>query len=212
MRRRVLVLYGSTYGHTERIARRVADGLAAAGEDVTLLAADASAPEMSPRDYDGVVIGASLIAGRHQRTVRTFVRRHHAVLNEVPSAFFSVSASAASHDERGRSEARACLTRFLRETDWYPALTETVAGAIRYTRYNPLVRWWMRRICVKAGGPTDTSRDHELTDWAQVDRFAAAFAGLLDRTMVRDPLAERPPRREARRRAGAAQSRIAGHI
>jgi menaquinone-dependent protoporphyrinogen IX oxidase len=27
-----------------------------------------------------------------------------------------------------------------------------------------------------AGGPTDTSRDHEVADWAQVERFVVTFA------------------------------------
>jgi menaquinone-dependent protoporphyrinogen oxidase len=182
MSRRVLVLYGSTYGHTGTIARRIADVLEANGAAVTLLSGDAIPRDASPCDYDGVVIGASVIAGRHQRALQAFARQHRAVLNDMPSAFFSVSASAASFDEHGRSLARECLAKFLRQTGWYPALTESIAGAIRYTRYNPLVRWWMRRICAKSGGPTDTSRDHELTDWAQVDRFAEAFDVLLDRT------------------------------
>ena len=99
----------------------------------------------------------------------------------MPSAFFSVSASAASRDERGRSQARACIVRFLDATGWYPPLTESIAGSIDYTRYNPLLRWWMRRICAESGGPTDTSRDHELTDWRQVDRFAISFGTLVSR-------------------------------
>jgi menaquinone-dependent protoporphyrinogen oxidase len=51
-----------------------------------------------------------------------------------------------------------------------------VAGALPYTRYNFLVRFLMKRIARKAGGPTDTSRDYDFTDWAALDRFAAAFA------------------------------------
>jgi len=34
----------------------------------------------------------------------------------------------------------------------------------------------MMRIIVRmAGGDTDASRDHEYTDWAAVERFAAEF-------------------------------------
>jgi menaquinone-dependent protoporphyrinogen IX oxidase len=29
----------------------------------------------------------------------------------------------------------------------------------------------MKRIARKAGAPTDTSRDYELTDWPRLDRF-----------------------------------------
>jgi len=80
-----------------------------------------------------------------------------------------------------RADVYRLLGEFRAETGWYPPLAEGIAGAIAYTRYNPFVRWQMRRICAKVGGPTDTSRDHELTDWTQVQRFAEAFARLLTR-------------------------------
>jgi menaquinone-dependent protoporphyrinogen oxidase len=44
-----------------------------------------------------------------------------------------------------------------------------------FTKYNPLMRWVLKQISKRAGGPTDTSRDHELTDWQQVEQFAEAF-------------------------------------
>ena len=55
-------------------------------------------------------------------------------------------------------------------------LSASIAGAINYTRYNLLLRWYMKSASEKNGGTTDTSRDHEYTDWAQVERFASAFA------------------------------------
>ena len=50
-----------------------------------------------------------------------------------------------------------------------------MAGAINYTRYNPLLRWYMKRASKLNGGSTDTSRDHEYTDWTQVERLANEF-------------------------------------
>jgi menaquinone-dependent protoporphyrinogen oxidase len=182
MARRVLVVYGTSYGQTAKIARRIAAVLIASGDRVMLRPADDIPPGTTPQDFDGVVVGASVVVGRHQRAARRFARRHRAALNDMPSAFFSVSASAASFDEQGRSRARECSTAFLRDTGWYPPLTESIAGAIKYPRYNPIVRWLMRRICAQTGGPTDTSRDHELTDWAQVDRFATSFGALMARS------------------------------
>jgi menaquinone-dependent protoporphyrinogen oxidase len=176
--RRVLVLYGTSYGQTARIARRVAEVLTASGNDVRLLDAAELPRGISPRDFDGVVLGASVVAGRHQRAVRRFVRANHVALNAMPSAFFSVSASAAG-GEATRADVLRLLAEFRVETGWYPPLAEGVAGEIAYTRYNPFIRWQMRRICAKVGGPTDTSRDHELTDWSQVQRFVEAFARLL---------------------------------
>jgi menaquinone-dependent protoporphyrinogen oxidase len=182
---RILVVYGTSYGQTAKIARFVADTLTASGHAATLVNAAelgrrcALPRGRSPRDFDGVIVGSSIIVGHHQRSVRRFVRAHHAALNAVPSAFFSVSGSAASRDVAKFAEALKISGDFARVAGWRPLLVESVAGAIAYTKYSPPVRWLLRRISASEGGPTDTSRDHELTDWAQVGRFVEAFEGLL---------------------------------
>ena len=177
---RVLVLYGTNYGHTKKVATRIAnlieeDGAVVSCLDVRRLPSDASLDA-----YDAVIVGASLIRGRHQRAVKEFIGAHHNILNRMPSAFFSVSGSAASPDERGRADARRCAEDFLRATHWRPAMTELIGGAIAYTKYGPVLRWIMKQIAKRNGGPTDTSCDHELTDWAQVARFASHFTLVLD--------------------------------
>jgi len=42
---------------------------------------------------------------------------------------------------------------------------------LTYCKYNFFIKLMMKTIARKAGGPTDTSRDYEFTDWATVDRF-----------------------------------------
>jgi menaquinone-dependent protoporphyrinogen oxidase len=51
-----------------------------------------------------------------------------------------------------------------------------VAGALAYSRYNFIIRFVMKQIARKAGAPTDTSRDYELTDWPTLDRFVTDAA------------------------------------
>jgi menaquinone-dependent protoporphyrinogen oxidase len=51
-----------------------------------------------------------------------------------------------------------------------------VAGALLYTQYGWLTRWFMKRIVTKAGGDTDTTRDYEYTDWNDLRTFAREFA------------------------------------
>ena len=75
----------------------------------------------------------------------------------------------------GRAKARQFADQLLDMTGWHPALTETIGGAMAYTKYNPFLRWVVKRASKAAGGPTDTSRDHEMTDWSQVERFVQAF-------------------------------------
>jgi len=173
--RRFLIAYATNYGQTAKIARRMADLLIASGETVTLVNTRHHPRDVYAGEFDAVIIGGSIIGGRHHRALVRFVRDHRSLLNAMPSAFFSVSGSAASRLETERAKARQFVAEFLDKTGWHPALTETIGGAMAYTKYNPFLRWVVKRAAKAAGGPTDTSRDHESTDWSQVERFVEAF-------------------------------------
>jgi menaquinone-dependent protoporphyrinogen oxidase len=72
--------------------------------------------------------------------------------------------------------------KFIHQTGWRPGRTVSFAGALPYTRYNPLIRFVMKRISRKAGHTTDTSRDHDFTDWGSVRSFANDIADAAART------------------------------
>ena len=114
-----------------------------------------------------------------------FVKRHLADLQEMPTAFLSVSLAEASVEDANtrpeyRAEAEAHVKKataaFLAETGWVPSLISAAAGALVYTKYNFLTRFIMKRIARKTGRPTDTTRDYEYTDWSRLDRLAEEFA------------------------------------
>jgi menaquinone-dependent protoporphyrinogen oxidase len=133
-------------------------------------------PHLDLAGFDGVIVGSSIIRGKHRASIDRFVSEHRQALNTLPTAFFSVSGAAASADATEQYEARRMMESFLTKHSWTPDLVATFGGAISYTRYSPLIRFVMKRISRKEGGPTDTTRDHELTDWARVDDFADHFA------------------------------------
>lgn len=174
-----LIVYGSSHGQTAKIARWIAGQLVRAGHNVSVMNGDGLDPDVTPDGYDLVVVGASVQMGRHQRYIEQFVRRHRALLERAPSAFFSVSGSKASPDPKYVALADEYVRKFLLLTGWHPLRSATFAGAVAYTKYNPLLRWFMKRISAKTGRSTDTSRDHELTDWREVAQFAAEVAGLV---------------------------------
>jgi len=182
---RVLVIFGTSYGQTKKIAVRIAATLERRGCAVELRDAASERPALPLEQYTAVVAGCSIIAKGHQPAIERFVRQNVATLNRVPSAFFQVSASAGSKDARGRQAAERLLEEFVRSHDWMPILSASIAGAINFTRYNFLLRWYMKRASAKHGGTTDTSRDHEYTDWAQVDRFALAIANTINPVVER---------------------------
>ena len=175
-RRRTLIVYASHYGQTAKVAHFVASRLREAGGMVTLSRVDDFRGGMTPGQFDGAIVGASINFGRHQRSIRRFVRANRHELEQIPSAFFSVSGAECSPDEAPRAVAKKYIANFVRETGWQPTMTESIAGAMAYTKYSPVMRWMLKWISQKEGGPADTSRDYEYTDWEQVRRFADRFA------------------------------------
>ena len=180
---RVLVVYGSAHGQTARIAERLREQLARTGCVAVVARGDSLAPGLRLGDYDGVIVGASVIGGKYQDYIARFVRDHRDALNRLPSAFFGVSGSAASPYPENRAAAASGMELFLAESGWQPRLTASIAGAMRYSSYSLFLRFVMRRIARK-NGEVDTRHDREYTDWVQVRRFADDF-----RALVRQPAA-----------------------
>lgn len=112
---------------------------------------------------------------RYQASLLRFVKQNRGWLTGLPAAFIAVSLTARLQDEQTHEELRAIEEAFYRETGWRPAITCYVAGALRYTEYGYFKRLIMRLIAKQQRGDTDTSRDHEYTDWDGLTRFVEEF-------------------------------------
>jgi menaquinone-dependent protoporphyrinogen oxidase len=176
---RVLIVYGTAYGQTERIAHELARVLRESEHEVSPMRGDRLPPGTNVEKYDAIVVAASVLVGRHQRYIERFAREHAARLNAVPSAFVSVCGAMANPAPEGERAAAGYRERFLAAAGWRPSLARSFAGGLPYTRYRPWVRWMMRMISYRTGAPTDTSRDHDFTDWRAVAELAREFARLL---------------------------------
>ena len=174
----ILIVYGTTDGHTRKIAQVLAEDLRANLSSVDVVDAAGMVRHLSPEGYDGVIVAASVHIGDYQKTVATWVRRHAATLNSMPSAFLSVSLAVVERRAQARTEIISIMERFLERCGWRPTMTRMVAGALLYTRYGWLKRRMMKRIVEKAGGDTDTTRDYEYTDWNDLRDFARGFTEL----------------------------------
>lgn len=170
---KILIIYGTSEGHTRKIARYMEEVLQNEGHTVVI--ADASEQPPSPLDHDMVLIGASLHMHKYQSSVRQFIMEHLAALNALPSAFFSVCLSVASEIKEEHAEAHKIAADFLAETGWHARETGHIAGALKYTRYDYFKRLIMRMIAKKQGASTNTLKDHEYTDWDEVGRFVLDF-------------------------------------
>jgi menaquinone-dependent protoporphyrinogen oxidase len=187
---RILVLYGTTHGHTAKVARSLAETLRSQGAAVDVHYA--RSVDRRPDEYDGVIVAASVRGGKYQKAVWGWVRSHRAVLNAKPTAFVSVCLGVLQRDPKVDHMLKTILQRFLDEAGWQPTVTKIVAGALLYTRYNWFIRWFMKRIVAKAGGDTDTTRDYEYTDWTDLRAFAEQFGRMVEGHPMAIPAARAP--------------------
>ena len=179
----VLVVYGTNEGHTGLVVERIASALRDAGQDVETHDAREVSKQLLSGSYDGILVGGSIHAGEYQGSLKEFAKRNRALLESVPSAFFSVSLAAADSDEEAKAEIESEVAKFARETGWQPKQVVPIAGALVYTHYNFFIRHMMKLIVKKHGRTElDTSRDYDFTDWDAVDRFAREFASGLKRS------------------------------
>ena len=176
--KQVLVLYASTHGHTAKVATRIAEAIEQAGAHADVRQADPKT-DLIPSDYAAVVVGASIHAGHHQREIADWARRHATSLGTVPSAFFSVSLSAADDTDEARAAARTYVDDFVEATGWSPTRTASFAGALQYREYDFFTRLLIKMMMHRGGHPTDASRDYDYTDWDEVERFGRRIAELL---------------------------------
>ncbi len=174
----ILIVYGTTDGHTRKIAQVLAENLRAHRCSVDTLDTAGSPWRLSPEGYDGVIVAASVHIGDYQRAVRRWVGMYAPLLNSLPTAFLSVCLAVLEKETGPRQEILGIMSRFLDRCGWRPTITKMVAGALPYTRYGWLKRLMMKRIVAKAGGDTDTTRDFEYTDWNDLRNFTRDFAAL----------------------------------
>lgn len=172
---KILILHASKKGQTEKIAHFIAESVQNHGHQTTIFPVNRIPDDFSTDAYDAVIIGGPIYIGRYPSYLQEFVTTHRDWLNRVPSAFFTVCMAIHSKNSQEQEQARSFGINFIKKTNWHTNMMETFAGAIKYTQYGFITRMIMRNIARKEGGDTDTSRDHEYTDWNAVTRFTEQF-------------------------------------
>lgn len=176
---RILIVYGTTEGHTRKVAEFLAEHLRSRGCGAMLCDAALGQPP-DPAPFDAAILAASLHTGRYQPQVIHFAHRHSAALNAMPSAFISVSLSAAGEDPddwRGLAE---CVDKLQAETGWRPREVRHVAGAIRFSAYDFFRKLAIAYIARRRGQKVKTSEDYDFTDYAALAKFADDFVALAE--------------------------------
>ena len=174
----LLIIYATREGQSQRIAEHLAATARTRGFAADVINAAKIPTKLSLASYAATLLVASVHAGKHEREMVEFVKAHRSELEAMRSIFISVSLSEVGAEDLTRSpEIRArsaadvqrVVDSFLADTGWHPSKVHAAAGALMYSKYNFFIRFIMRAIARKEGASTDTSQDHEFTDWAALD-------------------------------------------
>ena len=147
---RILVVYGTTNGHTAKIAAAIADTLRAGGALVDVH--QVGRTHYLPDGYDGIIAACPVRGGKYLKAVRGWARANAPVLNARTTGFVSVCLGILQHDAAVDRALGAITSQFITDTGWRPTVTMPVAGALLYTRYNWFIRRMMKRIVARHGG------------------------------------------------------------
>ena len=88
----ILVAYGSTEGHTRKVAEFIAERLRLRGHRVDLVDTATPAAQEVTAVYQGAVLGGSLHQHRHQASLAHFIKSNHAWLSAMPVAICTAHA------------------------------------------------------------------------------------------------------------------------
>jgi menaquinone-dependent protoporphyrinogen oxidase len=178
----VLIIYGTTEGQTRRIATWTATRIRRQGHQVELLDSAAPAADLKLGDFQAFIVAASVHHEHHQEAITNFVFSQCERLNARPSAFISVSLSAALEDEK--PEAQKYADRFVSVTGWRPRATLLLGGALRLTEYDYFQEQVVKFIVMKRSGTAIPEHDQEFTDWNALADFVDRFLEPLGSPMI----------------------------
>ena len=164
--KKILLTYSTVDGHTKTICEKILSY--SETSQVDILPIDSS---INIKDYDIVVIGASIRYGKYREEIFKFIKENEELLNSKDNAFFSVNV-VARKENKNKPETNPYLIKFLNKISWQPKILDVFAGKIDYPKYKFLDKYAIKFIMWITKGPTDTSKVYEFTDWNRVKSFA----------------------------------------
>ena len=163
--RKVLVAYASWAGSTIGVAERVAEVLRRSSFAADVVRAN-DVPSVA--DYQAVVLGTAVHAGRLKSEALKFVDRNKADLNTKPFAAFVVCLAAKEGDEKSRATAATYLEPVRAQVK--PLSEGLFAGAYDPSKVNFVLRTVMDKMIKAPPG--------DFRNWDDIEAWAESLAPL----------------------------------
>ena len=164
-----IIIYSSKDGHTKIICERIMNFINERNNTKIISIEEANKINLS--EFTKIIIGASIRYGKHSNKLYKFIKLNKNILDQKESTFFSVNVVARKL-EKNTPDTNPYIKKFLKISKWKPKKIGVFAGKVDYPKYGFFDKYIIKFIMFITGGPTDTSKSYEFTDWSKVDNFA----------------------------------------
>lgn len=173
---KILIVFASVEGQSERIAGCLSDHLVRSKHQPTVLnATSQEAAQAQLHLYDAVILVAPIHNQLHHAAAYRFANLHCEQLTKMPSALVSVSLHAASGEAEDEEEMRGYVDNFAGDTRWLPRAVHYAAGALKFAEFDFFKRWMAKRLIRSLEMELDPEKDIEFTDWPALYAFVDEF-------------------------------------
>ncbi len=175
MTKQALIAYGTRYGSTAEVAERIGEALSEKGLTVTVLNTKEESAPTNLIDFDLVIVGSGILAGRWTKEPIEFLKENKSVLADKDVALFVVCAYAANPKTRDDAF-QNYLVDVGRDLDSItPISLGFFGGVIDFSKYNFAVRALMKRMVKSTTGDEEVSEFMDLRDWEKIESWAKSL-------------------------------------
>ncbi len=166
------IFYASHFGHTGKIAQRLAELIGLSGVPARAHDLAREYPgEAQVRSGEPCVLISAVRYGTHLFLARKLLKQIAASTPKKPLILLSVNLTAR---KEGKTSAvgNVYLRKWIRQSGAQPLLAEAIAGNLDYPRYDIFDKIMIRLIMSMTGGPTDGRSVIDYTPWAHIADLA----------------------------------------
>lgn len=166
---KALICYGSRYGTTTEVVQEMAKTAEDLGVKVETVFLKKEKPPSSLDDYDLVIIGSGIQAGRWTKEPLNFIKNNIDSLSKTKVALFVVCAYAGDPEKRDDAQIRFLDNIIEKYPGLSPISNALIGGAFDFDKYNFAVRALVKSMGSRSLSPGEEMPEKiDFRDWDQI--------------------------------------------
>ncbi|MHA1971892.1 MAG: flavodoxin domain-containing protein [Candidatus Hodarchaeales archaeon] len=178
--KRILIVYGSRFGSTEEIAKKISEIIEEKGIRTKIVNLRKTTEKEWPdlNYYDGIIIGTGIKIGRWTKEVKKFITKNKNLINQSkkPSGFF-ISSGLASFEETYEQAKEDFIVKKFTQMGIEISYFDAFGGVIDLSETSN--KGWldkkMLRTIFKDNPKINLKTRNDLRDWEKIQEFAERF-------------------------------------